>query len=179
LAAALSAMVGTLTTGKKGYEEEWAAQGEMAVAAQALKRAFLHDIDADTAAFDGIMAAMALPKRSEADKHARDLAMRQATVEAIEVPLRVLERCAATLDCVEVALRGNKNARSDAGVAGLVTRACAEGAFYNVLINLDGFEDRAYTERTVRRARAALGSVQQRAEAIATGVRAELSASLP
>jgi len=178
LSAALSAMVGSLTTGKKGYEAHWSAQNEMAVRAQVLKDAFLSDIDADTAAFHAIMAAMALPKKSPEDKQARLAAMRAATIGAIEVPLRVLERTLKTLDCVDVALVGNRNARSDAGVAGLVARACAEGAYYNVLINLDGFGDQEYSAAVRRRAETALEGVQTRTEEIALRVRADLDSAL-
>jgi len=178
LSAALSAMVGSLTTGKKGYEAHWSAQNDMAVRAQALKDAFLSDIDADTAAFDAIMVAMSLPKKSPEDKQARRAAMRAATIGAIEVPLRVLERTLEILDCVDVALVGNRNARSDAGVAGLVARACAEGAYYNVLINLDGFRDQEYAGAVRQRAETALQRVHTRTEEIALRVRADLDSAL-
>jgi len=178
LSAALSAMVGSLTSGKKGYESHWLACNEMAVRAQALKDAYLADIDADTAAFDGIMTAMALPKKTPEDKHARRSAMRAATIEAIEVPLRVLERTIPTLNCVDVALDGNRNARSDAGVAALVARACAEGAYYNVLINLEGFADKDYAKAALGRADAALREVMGRTEATTQLVRQQLVDSI-
>lgn len=175
LGTGLAAMVNQLTTGKKGYEATWAAQDEAAVAAQALREAFLADIDADTAAFDGIMAAFALPKGSQVEKIARRDAIQAATRLAIEVPLRVLERTVAALDPVEVALTGNHNARSDAGVAALTLRACAEAAFYNVRINLSGFRDEAFAAQARQRSQAAFDEVLRRADAISAAVRAELA----
>ncbi len=174
LSTGLVAMVGQLTTGKKGYEDHADAMNDAAVRAQALREAFLADIDADTAAFDGIMAAFALPKGTPAEKQARRAAVQAATRHAIEVPLRVLERCVDALDLVDVAMRGNKNARSDAGVAGLTLRACAEGAAYNVRINLAGFKDEAFAADARTRADAAITQVRQRCRAVADAIEAEL-----
>ena len=91
MSTALSAMVGSLTTGKKGYEAQFDTHCSNSVKAQALKDAFLADIDNDTAAFNAIMAAMKLPEDG-ADQAARREAMTEATRLAIEVPLEVLER---------------------------------------------------------------------------------------
>ena len=176
LGTGLAAMVGQLTTGKAGYEAAWAENDAAAVWAQALREDFLADVDADTAAFDGLMAAFALPKGSPEEKKARSQAIQAATKVAIEVPLRVLERTVHALDPVEVAIRGNENARSDAGVAALVLRACAEGAWYNVQINLAGFKDAAWADQARRRGQAAIDQVQGRTDAIAARVRAHFGA---
>lgn len=175
MAAALSSMVGSLTTGKKGYEDRWEESDAMSVRAQALREAFLADVDADTAAFDEVMEAMKLPKKTPEDKRARRRAIAMATRGATEVPLRVLERNLAVLDCVDVALVGNANARSDAGVAALCARACAEGAWYNVMINVSGLKRPEVVKGYTDRANAALDTVISRTDAIASRVRAELA----
>ncbi|RME27632.1 MAG: glutamate formimidoyltransferase [Deltaproteobacteria bacterium] len=174
LSAGLVAMVGQLTTGKKGYEAQAEAQNDAAVAAQALKEGFLADIDADTAAFNGIMAAFALPKGTPEEKRARRAAIQAATREAIEVPLRVLERTVQALPLIEVALQGNDNARSDAAVAALTARACAEGAFYNVRINLGSFRDEAFAAEARQRADAALATVRQFCDEVSARMADEL-----
>ena len=174
MSSALSAMVGSLTHGKKGFEDQFAAQCANSERAQSLKDAFLDDIDNDTAAFNAIMAAMKLPKRTDAEKQARSVAMNAATRLAIEVPLGVLERTVDAIAAAEIAARGNDNARSDAGVAALTALAAAEGAFYNVLINLDGFDDDAYAEAAVARAEAALATVTERATAVTAKIRSQL-----
>ncbi len=174
MSTALSAMVGSLTHGKKGYEEHFSAQCDNSVRAQALKEAFLADIDNDTAAFNDIMAAMKMPKKTDADKAARADAMTEATRTAINVPLGVLERTIDAIAAAEVAAEGNKNARSDAGVAALTAQAAAEGAFYNVLINLDGFSDSVYAEEAARRAEAALTEVTARTTALTASIRDQL-----
>lgn len=176
LGTGLAAMVAQLTTGKAGFEGVWADSDAAAVQAQALREQFLADVDADTAAFDAIMAAFALPKGSPEEKRARGQAIQAATKGAIEVPLRVLERTVAALDPVEVALRGNDNARSDAGVAALVLRAAAEGAWYNVSINLGGFKNAELAASYKARGEAAIAIVRQRTEAFGARVRTDLGA---
>lgn len=174
LSAALSAMVGNLTTGKKGYEAAGPEQDDNAVRAQRLKEAFLIDIDGDTAAFDKVMAAFGLPKKTPDEQAAREAAIQSATLGATLVPLAVLERAVLALDCAELALRGNSNARSDAGVAVLMARAAAEGAYCNVSINLKGLTDHAARAALQQRADAAMQQILERGERLSAGVRAEL-----
>jgi len=52
----------------------------------------------------------------------------------------------------DTALKGNKNSLSDAGVAGLMAQAAAEGAYYNVKINLPGLEDANFKSKTKKQA---------------------------
>jgi glutamate formiminotransferase/formiminotetrahydrofolate cyclodeaminase len=174
LSAALSAMVGGLTTGKAGYEAQYDAMDELAVAAQRLKEGFLSDIDADTLAFDGMMAAMRLPRGTPAEQQVRRAAVRAATIEGVEVPLRVLERTVEAVAAAERAAQGNRNARSDAGVAALTALAAAEGAWYNVNINLSGMRDQALISGYRTRADAALDAVIQRTDALRASMRAQL-----
>ena len=72
LSASLSAMVGNLTFGKKGYEDVWPEMEELAMQAQELKQFFLAAIDRDTAAFNEVMAAFRLPKKTAEEKLHRD-----------------------------------------------------------------------------------------------------------
>jgi glutamate formiminotransferase/formiminotetrahydrofolate cyclodeaminase len=174
MSTALSAMVGSLTHGKKGHEAQFSTHAENSTQAQALKDAFLADIDNDTAAFNAIMAATRLPKKTDADKASRRTAMTEATRIAINVPLSVLERTIAAIACAEIAATGNPNARSDAGVAALTAQAAAEGAFYNVLINLDGFSDTDFAAQATSRAEAALTEVNARTATLTETIRGQL-----
>ncbi|MBN1271420.1 MAG: glutamate formimidoyltransferase [Candidatus Aminicenantes bacterium] len=154
MSAALTSMVAALTHGKKGYEDTFKEMEKAGVQAQGIKDDFMADVDRDTDAFNNLMAAMRLPKKTEEDKAARQQAIEKATKEATRVPLGVLERCleAAKLSRVVVE-KGNTNSVSDAGVAALTARAAAEGAYLNVTINLPGIEDKKFVEETMERAR--------------------------
>ena len=141
-AAALVAMVGNLTVGKKGYEDVQDRVKAIAEEAQGLKDALLEAMDRDTAAFDRVVAAFGLPKATGEQRQSRDLAVADATREATRVPLVVLEHAAHVIDlAAEVGAIGNQNSLSDAGVAVLCASAGAEGAYYNVLINLAALAD--------------------------------------
>lgn len=179
LGASLSAMVAALTQGKKGYEEHQEALGEVSAKAHVLKDAFLLDVDRDTDAFNDLMAAMRLPKKSDEEQATRDDAIRQATEGATRVPLGVLERSIPTLELAEiVAEKGNQNSLSDAGVAALATRTCADGAYYNVLINLEALAPSDFTRETRRRADAAVAQAREMADRITAAVEQRLKDAL-
>ncbi|MFM2244648.1 MAG: hypothetical protein RL071_722 [Pseudomonadota bacterium] len=177
LSASLSAMVAQLTSGKKGHEHQDAEMDALAVEGQRLKEAFLDDVDADTAAFDAIMTAFALPKDTPAQKEARRAAVEAATQGAAAVPARVLARTKRVAALAAAAATGNRNARSDAGVAGLCARACAEGAYYNVLINISGLKDQAVAASFRAAAQADWEAVVAQTEALAAQIRGELQAT--
>lgn len=174
MSAGLSAMVAQLTTGNGPRQEGSETFYPLAVRAQQLKDAYLADVDADTVAFGAIMAAFGLPKGSRDEKLARRAAIQAATRHATEVPLRVLERTVEVIGLAETAATGNPNARSDAGVAGLVAQACAEGAWYNVTINLKGLRDPELSAAWRARADAALAEVEERSSALRARIRSEL-----
>ena len=167
LSAALSAMVSNLTAGKKGYEAVREDMARIGVAGQELKDAFLADIDLDTEAFNKVMAALGLPRKTEAEKAERAAALEEANKGATLIPLRVLQRTVETLRlAAETARKGNRNSLSDAGVAGLMGRAAAMGACYNVFINLPGITDAAFAEKVRGEARAALEEARTLADEI-------------
>lgn len=153
LSAGLSAMVGNLTYGKRAYKEVKAEMIDVSTKGQQLKDFFTDSIDKDTEAFDKVMDAFSLPKKSDEEIAARNLAIQDATKEATLVPFTVLEKAkeAAQLALI-VAEKGNQNSLSDSGVAGLAASAAAEGALYNVMINLDGIDDEAFNEEIAEKA---------------------------
>ncbi|MGB2907105.1 MAG: glutamate formimidoyltransferase [Candidatus Aminicenantaceae bacterium] len=145
LSASLSAMVSNLTVGKKEYAAVQDTVTEMAEQGQALKEELLRSIDLDTLAFNHVMDCFRLPKKSHKQKQERADAIESATQEATRIPFGVLQNCVVALKLAkEVALNGNKNSLSDAGVAALTAQAGAEGAYYNVLINLPDIQDQSF-----------------------------------
>jgi len=165
LSAALTSMVANLTFGKKGFEAIGPLMNDLAVEAQKLKAEFIAAIDDDTKAFNGIGAARKLPKDTDENKRLRDQAIEQANKDATMVPLLVLEKTVKAIEIAEiVASKGNPNTLSDAGVAGLTARAAADGALYNVLINLQSLSDQTFTTAIRQRALIAAEQVRQKAE---------------
>ena len=148
LSASLSSMVSNLTVGKKGYESVQGKIKKLAVQAQALKDDFLKAVDLDTKAFNELMVAFKLPKQTEEQIVEKNREVEAATKEATLVPFRVFEKSVEALKLAkEVALSGNKNSISDAGVAGLTAQTAAEGAYYNIKINLPNIKDESFKSK--------------------------------
>jgi glutamate formiminotransferase/formiminotetrahydrofolate cyclodeaminase len=142
LSAALSAMVAALTWSKKGMEKTRPAMKEIGDQGQALKAWFVDAVDLDTEAFNAVLAARRLPKKTDAEQRARDVEIERANQAATRVPLVVLEKSVEALELAQrVAKDGNPASVSDAGVAGACALAAAEGAALNVRINLPSITD--------------------------------------
>ncbi len=153
LGAALATMVANLSSHKKGWDARWEEFSDWAEKGQALKDALLKKVDEDTAAFNAIMEAMQLPKSSEIEKKARKTALQAATKLAIEVPLSTMRLSMESFNIIKaMAEIGNPNSVSDAGVGALCARAAVRGAYLNVKINMGGFEDKDYVEKTLNEA---------------------------
>ncbi|MBM3329300.1 MAG: glutamate formimidoyltransferase [Calditrichaeota bacterium] len=147
LAAALASMVAGLTYGRKAYLEHNATMDELATRAQALRDRLVALIDLDTEAFDRVMAAMGLPKKSDEQKAAREQAVAEATRGAASVPFETLSLMPEVAGLALTAAKlGNVNLTPDAGVAGLCAALAARGAAYNVRVNLANLAGGDYVE---------------------------------
>jgi len=142
LGASLGGMVANLSAGKRGWDDKLNFFSAWAVKAQGLKDELLSLVDEDTAAFNKVMDAFALPKESAEEKAARSAAIEQATKHAAEIPLKAMETASKSYQLLaSMAEKGNPASISDVGVGALATRACIEGAAMNVRINLAGLKD--------------------------------------
>jgi len=184
-AAGLVAMVGNLSVGKKKYAKVQDRVKEIAERGQDLKDFFLWAIDADTDAFNKVMDTFRLPKKTAAQQKTRDLATADATRGATTVPLSVLEKMPEVLDlAAEIGRIGNAASLSDAGVAVLTALTGAEGAYYNVLINLEGLkalpQDDApdYFDATLAAARRVMAECEEKAGAARAEIRGKLEDAL-
>jgi len=180
-AAALVAMVGNLTVGKKKYPDVQDRVKAIAERGQDLKDFFLHAVDADTDAFNRVMDTFRLPKDTPEQRKAKALATAAATREATRVPLSVLETLPEVIALAEEVGRiGNAASLSDAGVAVLMALAAAEGAYYNVLINLDGLKelDQSEAPEFFAATRKAAGEAMARCETAAAAARAAVRKQL-
>jgi glutamate formiminotransferase / formiminotetrahydrofolate cyclodeaminase len=167
LGAALNAMVANLSSAKKGWEDQFAWFSAKADEAQGLKKELLLLVDEDTRAFNAILEAFKLPKQEEAEKVIRKKAIQDATLYAIEVPFRVLQKAAAIMDLAdEMVRKGNPNSLSDAAVGALCARTAVYGAYLNVCINAVGLEDKERASEYLTRSKAILETTLQKEAAI-------------
>jgi len=148
LAAALASMVANLTFGKKGYTKHNETMDALAVKAQGLKAKLVGLVDADTAAFNEVMAATRLPKDTPEQQTGRGAAMQSANRKAASVPFEVLSLMPEVAALAKTAAElGNVNLTPDAGVSGLCCALAARGAAYNVRVNLQSLPDDEFSRR--------------------------------
>ena len=155
LGASLATMVANLSSHKKGWDDRWQEFSNWAEKGQQYKNELLQLVDADTAAFNKIIEAFALPKSTAEEKVQRTEAIQQAIKYAIEIPFKVMQTAAASMELVKaMAAVGNPNSVSDAGVGALCIRSAVMGAFMNVRINAAGCNDKDYVNDIVAKGKA-------------------------
>jgi glutamate formiminotransferase/formiminotetrahydrofolate cyclodeaminase len=157
LGAALGAMVGWMTYGKRKFEAQDGVMRRTIPTLDRAMKALIPLVDADSRAFEELRLASALPKESAEEKVARAAAVQAATRLAIEVPLEVIEIADGCWDAlVETARHGNVASRSDLEVGAKALEAGIWGASRNVAINLGGLEDAAFKAAAANRAESAV-----------------------
>ncbi len=154
LGAALGTMVANLSAHKKGWDERWEEFSGWAEKGRYYVDELTRLVDEDTQAFNSLMAAFSMPKNTEEEKQERAKAIQEATAQAIQVPLKVMETALDAMDiCLTMAETGNPNSVSDAGVGVMALRTAVRGAFLNVRINLPGLENRKQAGQILEKAK--------------------------
>src|SRR5919109_3825365 len=149
MGASLLMMVAGLTKSRTGSEAERVALAEARASLTSVCARLTTLADADTDAFNQVMAAYRLPKASDAEKAARNDAIQQALKAATTTPLDTLRAAAEGLRIGGVVkAHGNPSAASDVDVGLGLLRAAAEGAAANVSINLESIQDEAFKKAT-------------------------------
>ncbi len=142
LSAAMVSMVCNLTVGKKKYQQSEDEMKKNLENVKKMQEEFLLLADRDAEVFNDVMEAYRLPHESEEEKAARTSAVEEATKRAALVFMDVLRRCEALAGFTRsVALKGNENSISDAGVAAVMAQAAAKAACLNILLNLSTISD--------------------------------------
>ncbi len=153
LGVSLGTMVANLSSHKKGWDDRWEEFSVHAQNGQKIKKELLHLVDEDTHAFNKIMDAFSLPKKTDEEKTERKLAIESATIYAIEVPLKVMQTSLESFDTISaMAHIGNPNSVSDAGVGAICARAAIYGAYLNVKINASGLADKSIANEYIEKA---------------------------
>ena len=147
LGAALTAMVCSLTIGKKKYAEfEETAKAAQAKATD-LKVRFVDVMDRDTEAFNVVSAAFGMPKETDEEKAARSAAIQKGLEGCTKTPFEMMELAVETLELTASILgKSNDSAASDLGVSALSLRAAIQGAWLNVLINIGSLKNKELAE---------------------------------
>lgn len=153
LGTALGTMVANLSAHKRGWDERWEEFSDWAEKGKQYHDQLLKLVDEDTRAFNAIIEAYGLPKKTDSDKKARTIAIAEATRYAIEVPFRVMKLSYESMEVMKAMVKtGNPNSVTDAGVGAIAARSAMLGAFLNVKVNATGFTDTSWSENVLQEA---------------------------
>lgn len=167
LGAALTAMVGSLTVGRKKYAEFDGLARETLEKARDLEHRFLDVMERDTEAFNAVSAVFAMPKGTDQEKEARAVAMQEALQGCTKTPFEMMELSLEALRLTDGLVdRSNASAASDLGCAALSLKAAIQGAWLNVLINIGGIQDQAFADEYRQKGQALLDKALPLADAI-------------
>jgi formiminotetrahydrofolate cyclodeaminase len=165
--AALIGMVCNLTIGRPRFA---AAEDDLRAAlaqAESLRGQLTALAEADTGAFNRVMAAYRLPKDGDEQQSVRQAAIQAALKQATQVPLETATACAAALRLVgRIIAQINPNALSDAGTAAVLAEAGLRGAQFNVAVNLAGIQDAEFVQEARRALAQALEGADEERERV-------------
>ena len=147
LAASLTEMVARLTIGKKGYELFEQEMKIIAKEAFLFRKKFTQDIDKDANAYNDVMSAYTLPKKTQEETLVRQQTIQDGLKQAALIPLDVAKGAAKLMELTGKAVeKGNKNAVTDGVVGAMMAKTAALAALYNVKINLLLIKDETFVE---------------------------------
>jgi glutamate formiminotransferase/formiminotetrahydrofolate cyclodeaminase len=145
IAAGLVAMVAGLTIGKEKYAAVEAEMKTVRARAERLRGELTQAVAEDARAFEAVLAAFKTAKDTP-----DDLAIEQATLHAIQIPLDVARKAVELMSLAErCAHIGNMSVITEAASAVSIARAALIAAGYNVRVNVDALQKKANGESFV------------------------------
>jgi len=152
LAAASAAMAANFTVGKKKFADVQEDIERILEVLNTRQQRLLELADADAEAYSKVGAAYGMPRETDEQKQARQRAIQEALMAAAEVPMGVVEACAAFIGLLpELADKCNPNLISDVGVGAELGLAALRAAQLNVEVNLALIKDEDYNSQKRRR----------------------------
>lgn len=170
LGVSLLIMAASLPKSRTGAPEEAADLAEAAARLRPLRDTLIQLIDADSAAYRAVMAAMKLPNAADAETAARTAALQSAMKGATDVPLDVMRAGQQALaGAVIVARNAYRVAASDVATAVELLASSVRSAALSIDGNLAAIKDGPYTARvSVEREQLVGDSARDAAQALET-----------
>lgn len=161
LAASLSGMVTSLTTGKKKYAEYEEEICSIMEKANELRIKLLESINKDAEAFYPLSKAYSLDKEDPN----RDTILETCLKDAANSPFEILKLTCKVIELDErLAVIGSKLAISDAATSVMLAHGALYGAFINVVVNTRLMKDISYAEKLESEAKGLLDEYSSRAQ---------------
>ena len=148
LGVSLLVMAASLPKSRTGAPEEAADLAEAAARLRPLRDSLVQLIDADSAAYRAVMAALKLPNATDAEKAAKTAALQPAMTGATDVPLDVMRAGQQALaGAVIVARNAYRVAASDVATGVELLASSVRSAALSIDGNLAAIKDASYTAR--------------------------------
>ena len=142
--ASLVSMLANLTTDEAKFPNDFLQMQQIAEKLTQNAAELLEFIDKDAEVFNEYMSALKMPKATEEQIAVRKEVLKNAVVNATNVPLELAEVSFQLMDvALYVVEHGNPNAVSDGAIGGMLLKAGVLSALYNVKINLPSIKDEA------------------------------------
>ena len=149
LATTMSSMSANFTIGKEKFKQYDSQLKRLLEECEKSRETLLSLMEEDIAVYSKLNSAFSLPKSNEAEKELRSEAIQNATIIAMEVPLKATMCCLYILELTrELVDIANPNLISDVGVSGFLAEAAFQCAKLNVDINLAAIKNRSLVEKT-------------------------------
>ncbi len=148
LGVSLLLMAAGVTRTRTGAPEEAADLAQAAARLRPLRATLMGLVDADSAAYQGVIVAQRLPKATAEEQVLRRQAIQEAMRGATETPLDTMRACQQALrGAVIVAGNASRNAGSDVAVGIELLVAAVRGGGLNVDTNLGELQEAAFADR--------------------------------
>ncbi|MHB8654412.1 MAG: glutamate formimidoyltransferase [Terriglobia bacterium] len=148
LAAALGEMVCGITLRKKTLAAHHPSVREIQARLTGLRNRLMEAVDRDAESYEAVLAAMKLPKATEAEQIRRVEAIESASKKAAEVPLETAQLAAEVSRLVDsLHPISAPQAASDLGVALAMAKASRRGAIENIRANLPSIHDTVWVRQ--------------------------------
>ena len=172
---ALGNMVGSLTIGKKKYENVQEDIASLKIKAGALQNDLLILVNRDAELFEPLSKAYGMPKETEEQKEIKARVMESALALACSVPIEIMQKCCEAIDLQqEFSNKGTAIAISDVGCGIACCKAALMAASLNVFINTKSMRDRCYADKINAQAEQMLESYTKKADEIYLQILARL-----
>lgn len=149
LATTMSSMSANFTIGKEKFKQYDSQLKRLLEECEKSRETLLSLMEEDIAVYSKLNSAFSLPKSNEAEKKLRSEAIQNATIIAMEVPLKATMCCLYILEMTrELVDIANPNLISDVGVSGFLAEAAFQCAKLNVEINLATIKNQSLVEKT-------------------------------
>ncbi len=168
IGTALGNMVGSLTVGKKKYQNVESEIMALNEGAKAIEAALLELVARDAEVFAPLAAAYGKPEDKEN--------METCLVDATLVPLEIMKQCCKAIELVQAySHKGSRLAISDAGAGAALLCGALKAASLNVFINTKAMENNVQAQAFNQEANAMLKEYCGLADEIFLSVKADLS----